>query len=289
MALKFYIPVIGVGVFGVCTASLLAMKFLGLFSRSGEERRKFNLFLNNENAPKHQFIQSPQLATFGHNFKHHFVDAENETNDEWWKWSFQSRYLFFRSSEVNELSDYSELKALCKNTYSKQIDSAEVQDYNKKFLEGDVWFFCSVEGHAPVTLEDDLDVVDSCDEFEDDEVLPDLVVECTDENRNSKKALQFSVYADSLVSINENNHVFWENQSAGFFDLDNGLGSKATSDKAGFKDIFEKRKQDENLTGILKGRCAENYKKKLEELDEVGLKEVLMFCSIRGSYAVKSK
>ncbi|WP_216083536.1 hypothetical protein [Candidatus Mycoplasma haematohominis] len=261
-------------------SGIVSALFLAFAKKFTSEKTDFLFLVDAGNMPTHKEISSSKEGTFGHRFRYHFVDAEDNSNDAWWNWSFQNRYSFIRaienfgvdsSSEKNSVANPSELKELCKNFYSRSLDNSVLD-----FSERDAWVYCSVEGFTPITLKDDLDVY-LCEDGDD--CLPD---------ENSNKNKLSSLDKDSLlISGNDANDIFWELQTKGFFSSEDGkwvgLGQKAKESKAGFKEIFDRGNKDGSSRDALKNKCVENYGKRDDELDSEVVKEILMFCSLQSS------
>ncbi|GCE64067.1 hypothetical protein MHSWG343_10750 [Candidatus Mycoplasma haematohominis] len=247
-----------------------------------------------DKAPKNEEIKNPREGTFGYDFKYHFVDAEDTSNDDWWRWNYKNRYLgsvedrygsvenFPYSSQA--IRSYSDLKDVCKNAYSQEMKAEKLigERFGTFFQEQYVWIYCSANGVIPITLEDDLEW----------EIL-ELEDDCYSSEEGSCSATMSFVQESALVSSDSVNDLFWENQTKAFFGSEDGkwegLGKKAKLEDAGFKKLYDDNKQKTTDKEILKNQCSDNYKKKDEEDWKKILSEVTMFCSLRGSLGMEQK
>ncbi|GCE64062.1 hypothetical protein MHSWG343_10700 [Candidatus Mycoplasma haematohominis] len=249
-----------------------------------EQNLGFALFEIDKNVPTSKAIQNAGEDTFGYFFKHHFVDASNGENEEWWKWAYKNRYQFARiafnssdgylSEEFKSVNDHNSLKSSCEKVYKKKLkthdvdESSVIQKEEINLLE-EIWLYCSTEGIFPITVEEDYEW-DQEEEEEKDNNIHD-----TEEKINPN-------YQSRLVAIS-GNEKFWNNHAKTFFkqDVGKGSGNKATESEAGFSELYKKTGGDRTVKE-LKELCGRNYEKFREasSKDKI-IKETIMFCSLR--------
>ncbi|WP_216083235.1 hypothetical protein [Candidatus Mycoplasma haematohominis] len=225
--------------------------------------------LGKEPSKKH-IVNKGTEGNLSYEFQHHFVDASDGKNDSWWNWSYKSRYPSDTSRLSTEfktgVSSGSELKSKCLTAYSQVVKTSihsDTKEANKTQYEKDIWTFCSIEGKKPFTIEEA--------EIEEKEFQ-------TGQANASK--LGGSKKASLISTKHKGNDKFWEIQAQAFFET-GGLGSRATVDGAGFKELSTSAVTyaSKKTTSELKEACKNRYAEDVETNKE---KETLRFCSLQG-------
>lgn len=79
-------------------------------------------------------------------------------NDAWWNWSFKRQYSSATEGFASGITDGKTLKNACKKAYlagnSVDASTKTVTNDSSKYLEEDIWKFCSVGIEKPKTLDE---------------------------------------------------------------------------------------------------------------------------------------
>ncbi|GCE63470.1 hypothetical protein MHSWG343_04670 [Candidatus Mycoplasma haematohominis] len=231
------------------------------------------------------YIQTPIEGKFGSDFQFHLLDASSGNNDYLWRNRFIKYLKTFKSDLSTRFREivtafnfhkvsFEDLKKACKEAYTEKVTRTDIhpetKDRDKSLYEKNIWTFCSIHEHKPLTIEEQRDVSDN--QYEG-------------KLGGTKKSL--------LVSVREEvNQKFWEIQAQAFYkrkdkngSIIDGLGQKAKN-ALKFKELYEKQKIEEQTVEAFKQVCENSYG---EVSDNNKDKEVLLFCSLQGTQEQKSK
>ncbi|GCE63473.1 hypothetical protein MHSWG343_04700 [Candidatus Mycoplasma haematohominis] len=213
-----------------------------------------------------KFIKEPIAGTFGFDFKNHFIDTTDPANKSWWNKNYQ-KFIEEQEDDKNyrkishqflKVKSVDDLKEACSEVYKKKTReniSPISRNVEQEKYENDVWTYCSIEGGVPVT------VLENKDSF----------------HGRSKLS---NIYASRMISTTSpENRTFWWRHAIAFYG-ENGSGSKARDETAGFKALYESA--DKRLDS-LRELCEINYNHLYNNENTDIARETLIFCSLSGS------
>ncbi|GCE63477.1 hypothetical protein MHSWG343_04740 [Candidatus Mycoplasma haematohominis] len=237
--------------------------------------------------PPYETLNSINASSPLKDYKHYFVDAAKEGNDDWWDWVYTNIYLKdvkgsnnenkpvtkFKDLKRKSEDENKSLKKVCKDAYdvtdNANISSTKPGDSdNGKFYERDVWRYCSeVLGSKPkfISAATQIQTPEDASKKAENTLY--------ETNKYGKK------YETQLVSIYEpSNKEFWDLKNQEFFGWSKKKGDKADGSSATgtlFRDLHNKK--DKSVKEV----CLEAYKK--DEDGSIAPKaDVFKFCSLSG-------
>ncbi|GCE63793.1 hypothetical protein [Candidatus Mycoplasma haematohominis] len=229
-----------------------------------------SMALSNNSMPDYVPLTNPTGTYFTDN-KDYFAAVNG--NENWWRWSYKNRWSVKKPTTgkfqnvTSGDGDKDSIKKVCEDAYTKGTDDISANATNDKYLESEVWYFCSAVEEKPKTIS----------QVAEEKKIYDAI-----NNSYGKEK------ASNLVAVTGNDS-FWLEQERLFFKEENKSDrSGAKASETGnplFRNLFAKRNKTREEQDTLRNACKEAYKSNKDESVEgnkVQEADVLKFCSVKG-------
>ncbi|GCE63671.1 hypothetical protein [Candidatus Mycoplasma haematohominis] len=233
--------------------------------------------LFNNDMPEYFSLAAPATEKYVSGYKDYFVDRSKVENNDWWKWVHKNRYSGkapitgkFAGLESGDAEEKS-IKKVCGEFYEEVIANVETTDAStdvNKYLEADVWTYCSVLEKKPKTISEANRISDY-----------------------STTGTYGNVKASNLLDVEHgDNSYFWNLKNDEFFGRSKRKGatsieSDLTTDTSIFKALYGKFKNKKGFNpyvDTVKNTCKEAYSKNISRDNTAPSVEVFKFCSLKG-------